>query len=243
MKNPKYVEELSSKLVEKLSHIRTQAIIKKLAEENNIELIKDNSVEYIRGCSIKQGSLIISKFGNPKYNYIILHELCHIMVCDPEYRHLMNINTVKSYADINDIKFSKYHNEKATLVLQHLIHRKYNIDPFMSNVNLSKDRLESKDIFITLGSEHFSRPKWVDDYYDIVDHVNLDFEFPNISQIQNATCDEFFDGDLYYGLVHKTKNRDYTLKKFKYDSGHWRDSTNSKIVKSTEISVVSMAAF
>lgn len=62
--------------------------------------------------------------------------------------------------------------------------------------------------------------------------------FTDIGAIKYYT--ETFEEDyLYYGLTHKTKNRDYTLQQFKYSDNTFINTKTNRVVKPTAIGVLS----
>lgn len=243
MMNKEYIDFLSDKLHIQLKTIRLARLIDNIALINNIDILKIDGYKSnsLRGCDIYNGKLITPLKTSYSNLQIILHELCHILVCNPDYRHLIDVDTVKSYNLINQLSPSIYHCEQATLTLQHIIHQEYQIEPMFVQVNLSKDIDPNKTIYLSLGSTKFQKECWLDKYGHI-NHINLNIPHIELPEVHSIFDHNFTSGDIYYGLVHKTKNRDYTLKKFKYD-GDWIDMSNNRVIKPTSIGVVSKAIF
>lgn len=98
-----------------------------LAQKNNINLKKvDKMIESnISGVRIVNGEIIYEdKF--PNWDMII-HEMCHVMIVEPELRHLVSGDTQKAYKEINvSIPINKeMRRESVVFGLQQLIYSKY----------------------------------------------------------------------------------------------------------------------
>lgn len=233
-----YLNFLSNKLEEHIAHKKLQYILVELARSNNVEILYANKIRSSRGSDISNGVLVLPKLtkrNNVPFETLNrqIHELCHILVCEPKFRHMISGSTVTSYQNINDWKYSKYNSEAATLVLQHLLYKKFDIPTFFVAVNFG-----TSIISLALGSDLMSRTHWEEKYGDIMNIVNTDIAFTDIGAIKYYT--ETFDEDqLYYGLINKTKNRDYTLQQFKYSDNTFINTKTNRLVKPTAIGVLS----
>lgn len=139
-----------------------------LAKINNINLyIHDDYHDKfkngpVRGCTLGPNKLDVSTSISPS---LLLHELCHLLVVEPEYRHLMSKDTVLSYKTIAKLKGeSTYRSDGATFALQHLI---------LSNINLSS-YISSEFYTGILGDDqHTLKPRWLESAHQIFDSINI----------------------------------------------------------------------
>ena len=109
---------------------------------------------------------------------IQLHELCHILVCKLEYRHMINYDTPTSYKAINTIEYSRFNNERAVVTLQHLLHKKFNLENFMTSVIFDMNG-ERENIIIGHNVSH----QLVIHYGAVLDTINHDVQSHTIKDI------------------------------------------------------------
>ncbi len=97
-----------------------------LAKLNNIAIVEIKNSEFSKfksiaaSVSLVNGAVYVKE--NPSWG-LVLHEICHVLSVEEKYRHLMDVDTVKSYKKIN----SKYpaegrlRTESATIGLHNIL--------------------------------------------------------------------------------------------------------------------------
>lgn len=248
-KHQKHIEYIRGKLQSILYYRRAMFVIDELCRVNDIPICTDvQKMELHQGGLSRGGVWIVHgglyvdtlRFENPQTFsnrlLVLSHELCHILVCDKEYRYLMHVDTVESYRKIKKLSDWKYHNEQSTLILQHNLYRKFG---FEQNRIVFSTGISNH--WISVGSDPLliSNDAWLDRFGDIFDKINHDIVVDDINPILEPHHDEFEDGALYYAMVHGKRNTGWDLKKYLYDGGTWFDTVKCKTIKSSRLGVVS----
>lgn len=115
-----------SKLLRFINDKRLKTLAFEFAKANNIEIVFSRHIDghNIGGVSIREGKIVYNTFNQWD---IIIHELCHIAVVEPELRHLVNGDTYESYKSINKQHLVNKENrrESVTFGLQDLVYKFY----------------------------------------------------------------------------------------------------------------------
>ena len=156
-------------------------ICKQLMDQNNIECRSFSSTDFNRwyhyvtdSASIEYGNLVIKD--NPNWT-MVLHELCHLLVVEPELREFVDIDTNKSYKKLNE-KYPEnrlLRTESCTFGLQQIIMDQYDI-----NASFNGAFFNGK-----VGSKESDVPKeWVERAQSVLDRIQNDIvvkkEIPTI---------------------------------------------------------------
>ena len=185
-----------------------------LAKLNNISVTQVESFDgrNTGGININQGNIQYIN-DNPNWD-IILHEICHILVVEPEYRHLVSDDTQTAYKVINKQYPDKkdFRRESVTFGLQHLIYTKYNL-------NFSVQGFYSGSV----GVGDSKIPKyWIDKakelsnvYYDGLHCSSNYIPMPFLSSITPNN-----NVDLLV-LLYRSEHNEYKLYDAKYVNGYF----------------------
>lgn len=115
-----------TKLINFINNKRLKSMAFEFAKANNIAIDFSRHIDghNIAGISIRDGKIVYNSFTQWD---IMIHELCHIAVVEPELRHLVNGDTYESYKNINKHHVLNKENrrESVTFGLQDLVYKLY----------------------------------------------------------------------------------------------------------------------
>ena len=152
-----------------------------LAKDNRINVFQqrlDKSFTVIApSTSIVNGSLYLNNSCNWR---LAVHELCHILSVEPEYRHLLDGCTHKSYTKINKkYGFSKLRTESATIGLNDILNKELDLHLSVSSSFWSGKIGNGSDVcdeWISLG--HQIKDRIVNTYQGFTKSFHLDDKCP-----------------------------------------------------------------
>lgn len=207
---------------------------KKLVKDICLTLMKDNNIDYrmvnskefyhykyiTNSASIENGRLII--LNNPDW-IMVLHELCHLLVVEPEYRIWMDIDTNRSYRKINE-KYpenKRLRTESCTIGLQNLI-----LSQFSLSCNLVGTFFQGR-----VGVLSDVNLEWIDRAHMLYQSYRQSLD--RIKQVNNGIIsihkDLPIDNDEVFVLTHQDK-----IFRCSYNKGNFKNiKTNSPIPKSS----------
>lgn len=153
-------------------HLKNKHLIQfclDLAKANNIELYihEDYHERFfsgtgIIGCSLGPNKINASTTIHPN---LLLHELCHLLVVEPEYRHMMFYDTQASYKSIALKQgVSAYRTEGTTFALQHLIMEKIGVPGGIASSFYTGQ----------LGNKHHKlKDRWIENARDVLASITM----------------------------------------------------------------------
>lgn len=200
-----------------------------------IELMEKNDIKYqilkpidfyhykfiTDSASIAYGTIIIKE--DPNWN-MVLHELCHVLVVEPEYRQFVDIDTVKSYCRINK-KYPEnkpFRTESCTFGLQDMIMSKYNLD-----ASFSGSFFNGK-----VGGKNSDVPReWTDRAKSIFDQLKIDDLKATFNELSIYDCNDMPEDNT--NTIVLTNNG--TIFKCNYKSGHFKVKVNKVSISRKKI--------
>lgn len=207
---------------------------KKTVKEICLILMKDNNIDYrivdpkefyhykyiTNSASIENGRLVI--LNNPDW-IMVLHELCHLLVVEPEYRIWMDIDTNRSYRKIN-MKYPEnksLRTESCTIGLQDLILSKFNL-----GCNLVGTFFQGR-----VGLHSDVNQEWIDRAYKLYQSYqnSLNGIKSVNSNIISMSNEQPLDNDEVFVLTNQDK-----IFRCSYNKGNFKNlKTNSPIPNSS----------
>lgn len=115
--------------------VKTTELCNQLAQLNNINIEIISKHKFLKeyqqyviapSCSIVHGNLVLSSSHS---SALAIHEICHLLSIEPEYRHMMDVCTQRSYKKINKLypENKELRSESSTIGLQDIIMKEHNV--------------------------------------------------------------------------------------------------------------------
>ena len=224
----KMMDQLTLSVTEQLKQKKLQALIDEISNRHFIEVSDVNQRDFSRftviapTVSIVNGHIYTSP--NP-FASLVLHEMCHILSVEPEYRHHMDGDTIQSYAKINKMNSfgREYRTESATIGLQNEICKEYGI-----TVRISGEFYEGP-----LGVETRAPSKWISKGQDLYRELGFDRIRVNMPSYKIYDTHKIEDNsnssEVFVELDNKSVIRSFFFDKTYYNAVTRNEIDTSKI--------------
>ena len=197
-----------------------------LAKENHVTVVEVNKLSFetiTPGVAMVNGQIYISK--NTSW-VLALHELCHLLSVEEQYRYMMDTSTVKSYKKIN-VKYpegKELRSESATIGLQHILMQKYRLEGYIAGTFFQG----AVHLQENIPTEWFFKGKKLFELLDMSNYIPI--EFANIINL----CDDSIpdeNANIIVGTQDRLVFSDCIYENGKYytiSGGHKNELTHVK---------------